>query len=228
MKKIIFGVFAHPDDEAFGPCGTLLKESRSGSDIHLIMLTAGDAGINSVGASDLAQLRLEEWKKAGELLGTKSMHFLGYKDGQLDNVSMIKIAHQVNEIVTATLENAPEDAHVEFICFDFTGLSGHIDHIVASRAACLAFYRLQEHDARLRRIRLFCLPASLYPSHTTHWLYKEAGQPENVIDEVVDARDLREDIIKVMRTHKTQSQDCEAILNIHGDQLGLNHFIVKS
>ena len=228
MKKIIFGIFAHPDDEAFGPCGTLLQESRSGSDIHLIMLTAGDAGINPIDTSDLAQIRLQEWKEAGELLGAKTMHFLGYKDGQLDNLSMIAIAQQVGEIVATTLRDAPDDISVEFMCFDFTGLSGHIDHIVASRAACLAFYRLKEHDARLARIRLFCLPASLYPTHATTWLYKEAGQPESAIDEIIDARDLREDIVAVMRTHKTQTQDCEEILRIHGDQLGLNHFVVKT
>ena len=36
MKKIIFGIFAHPDDEAFGPSGTLLLETRSGTELHLI------------------------------------------------------------------------------------------------------------------------------------------------------------------------------------------------
>ena len=228
MKKIIFGIFAHPDDEAFGPCGTLLQEARSGTDIHLIMLTAGDAGTNLHGTSDLGEVRLQEWKKAGELLGTKGMHFLGYQDGHLDNTAMPKIAQQIAEIVTSTLADTSVDTVVEFMCFDFTGLSGHIDHIVASRAACLAFYRLQEQDTRLRRIRLFCLPASLYPSHNIDWLYKEAGCSEDKIDETIDARVLREEIIQIMRTHETQLQDCEAILRVHGDQLGLNHFVVKT
>lgn len=141
---------------------------------------------------------------------------------------MIEIAAQVGEIVESTLINSPLGASVEFICFDFTGLSGHIDHIVASRAACLAFYRLKERDTRLRRIRLFCLPESLYPSHSVNWLYKEPGRTAGEIDEIIDARDLREDIIEIMCCHKTQSQDCDAILTTYGDQLGLDHFIVKS
>lgn len=227
MKKIIFGIFAHPDDEAFGPAGTLLKESRSGSDVHLIMLTAGEAGTNSDDALDLSEVRLQEWHEAGKLIGTKSMHFLGYKDGQLNNTSLIKIAPRIIDIVTDTIRTAPEDAFVEFMGFDFSGISGHIDHIVATRAACLAFYRLKERDNRLARLRLFCLPASLYPTHSTDWLYKEAGCPDEAIDEIVDARDLRDDIIAIMCTHKSQHEDCEAILSIHGDQLGLNHFIVR-
>lgn len=227
MKKIIFGIFAHPDDEAFGPSGTLLKESRSGSDIHLIMLTAGEAGTNEDDTPNLAQVRLEEWSRAGKLLDAKSMHFLGYKDGQLNNTSMIKIADEIIDIVSTTIKKYPEDSLVEFIGFDLSGISGHIDHIVASRAACLAFYRLKEQDSRLSRVRLMCLPGKLYPTHNTRWLYMEKGRPDSQIDEVVDARELREDIIEVMRTHKTQRVDCEQILSIQGDQLGLNYFVVK-
>src|SRR5690606_25056286 len=103
-----------------------------------------------------------------------------------------------------------------------------IDHIVASRAACLAFYRLKSHNSRLARVRMFCLPASLFPSHSVDWLYKEPGRTAAEIDEVVDARELREDIITVMRCHSTQFQDCDTVLHTLGDQLGLDHFIVKS
>lgn len=72
-----------------------------------------------------------------------------------------------------------------------------------------------------------CLPAKLYPTHSTRWLYMEKGRPESEIDEVVDARELREDIIEVMRAHKTQRIDYEQVLKIQGDQLGLNYFVIK-
>ena len=45
MKRVIFGIFAHPDDEAFGPSGTLLMETKAGTELHLITLTLGEAGI---------------------------------------------------------------------------------------------------------------------------------------------------------------------------------------
>lgn len=228
MRKIIFGIFAHPDDEAFGPAGTLLQETRSGTELHLITLTAGDAGTNPDNLSSLGEVRLEEWKKAGELLGAAGMHFLGYKDGQLNNLAMIEAASRVEEIIAATLEDTPADTHVELMSLDLNGLTGHIDHIVAARAACLAFYRLKARDSRFGRIRLACLPAELYPADNTHWIYMERGRAAEEINETIDARNLREDIIKVMRAHHTQRGDCEYNLKTQGDRLGLNDFIVKS
>jgi LmbE family N-acetylglucosaminyl deacetylase len=228
MKKIIFGIFAHPDDEAFGPAGTLLQETRSGAELHLITLTAGDAGTNPDNLPNLGEVRLEEWKKAGALLGATSMDFLGYKDGQLNNHAMIEAAGRIGEIVTGTLKGAPDDAEVEFMSLDLNGLTGHIDHIVAARAACLAFYTLKKSDDRFTRIRLACLPTALYPESNVNWIYMERGRNESEIDEIVDARSLRDDIIAIMRAHETQRADCEYNLKTQGGYLGLNYFIVKS
>ncbi len=60
MNKIIVGIFAHPDDEAFGCSPTLIKEASEGSEIHLITLTAGENGCNPDGHNSLGDIRLEE------------------------------------------------------------------------------------------------------------------------------------------------------------------------
>lgn len=228
MKKLLFGIFAHPDDEAFGPAGTLLQETRNGTELHLITLTAGEAGMNPDDLPNLAEVRLHEWHEAGALLGAQTMHFLGYKDGQLNNQVMIEAANRIVTTVTDIIREAPKDAVVEFMGFDFTGLSGHIDHIVASRAACWAFYSLKSSDARFRSIRLFCLSKEQQPMHSIDWLYKEAGRTPEEIDETIDARHLRDEIIEVMRAHHTQRSDCEGVLEVKGDRLGLDCFVVKS
>lgn len=228
MKKILFGIFAHPDDEAFGPAGTLLQETKNGTELHLISLTAGEAGMNPDNLPDLARTRLKEWGKSGTLLGARSMNFLGYKDSKLSNHSMIEAANRIVELVGNIAKEAPKDADIEFLCFDLNGLSGHIDHIVASRAACWAFYRLKKEDARFRRIRFYCLSTDLYPEHNVDWIYREQGRSLEEIDETVDARALRDEIIEVMSAHHTQRSDCEGVLKAQGDRLGLNCFIVKS
>lgn len=229
MKKILFGIFAHPDDEAFGPAGTLLQETKSGTELHLVSLTAGEAGMNPDNLPDLADARLKEWQKSGALLGARSMHFLGYEDSKLSNSTMIEAAERIAELVTAIANQAPrEDIEIEFLAFDLNGLSGHVDHIVASRAACWAFHTLKKRDARFTRIRLFCLSAELYPEHAIDWVYKEQGRSLEEIDETIDARSFRNEIVEVMRAHHTQRSDCESILQAQGDSLGLNCFIVKS
>lgn len=227
MKKIIFGIFAHPDDEALGPAGTLLQETRAGTELHLITLTAGEAGANPDALSDLGAARLEEWRAAGRLLGAKTMEFFGYRDGRLNNIDMIEISKKLVNYIPVILKDAPEDVAVELMSLDLNGYTGHIDHIVAARAACFAFYKLKEIDPRFRRIRLACLPSDLVPTANTDWIFMERGRLPSEIDEVVDARELKEDILKVMKVHHTQRSDYEFNLRQQGDNLGRNHFIVK-
>lgn len=223
MKKIIFGVFAHPDDEAFGPAGTLLLETKSGTELHLICLTAGENGTNPDNDPNLGETRLREWQNAASLIGATTTHHLGYSDGHLDNMAMIEIAGQIRQIVA---EHTAKDAEIEFMSLDPNGLTGHIDHIVASRAASLAFYTLKSHDQRLKRIRYACLSSEQYPTVQTDWIYMDAGRQPDEIHETVDARPLRNEIIAIMRCHASQRADCETNLAKHGDNLGLNYFIV--
>lgn len=228
MKKIIFGVFAHPDDEAMGPAGTLLLETQSGADLHLVTLTSGQGGMNPDNFEDLGKERLEEWHKSGQLLGAKSMHFLGYEDGHLNNITMIEVANQLTDLIKTVLNDAPEDTEVEVIAFDLTGYTGHIDHIVASRAACLAFYRLKETDSRFKRIRLNCMSREQVPRDNTDWVYMEQGRSDAEISETVDARELHDQIIAVIRSHRSQRSDGETHIKNRGQDLGLNYFIVKN
>lgn len=228
MRKIIFGIFAHPDDEAFGPCGTLLLETQSGSELHLITLTAGENGTNPDNDPDLGQTRLSEWQKAGKLLGASSMQHFGYTDGTLHNLAMIEISERITQVIHRVLETASEDTEIELMTLDLNGLTGHIDHIVAARAASLTFYRFKSTNARFRRIRYFCLPSTYYPAQNTDWIYMEAGRPAEEIDETIDARNLKNDILAVMHAYHSQRGDAESQIATLGDDLGLNHFIVRS
>ena len=227
MKKVIFGIFAHPDDEAFGPSGTLLMETKAGNDVHLITLTLGDAGTNPDNHPDLATVREKEWHDAGKLMGAKSLHYLGYKDGQLDNLSMIQIQQKLLAHIDDIIEKESSDIEIEFMSMDTNGISGHIDHIVAGRSACYVFYTLKERDSRVTRIRLVCIPKSQLPTSNTHWLYMDAGREEKEISETVDGSEYHDEIIKIMRTHHSQRNDGESHIKHRGDQLGVSHFIVK-
>lgn len=226
MKKIIFGIFAHPDDEAFGPSGTLMKEIDAGTDVHLMTLTTGQAGMNPDSHADLGAVREQEWRRAGELMGISSLHALGFEDGHLDNIAMQTAVEQINAIIDQTLAHYDEPCEIELMSMDTNGISGHIDHIVAGRASCLVFYRRKAADERFTRLRLACVPADQLPTVNTDWLYMEPGRATEEIGEIVDARDYHDRIVAVMRAHHTQRSDAESHFARRGDQLGVSHFIV--
>lgn len=229
MKKLLFTIFAHPDDESFGPSGTLIKEIReNGVDVHLITLTCGQNGTNPDNVGNLGEIRLAEWYRAGELIGASSSHYLGYMDGELCNLKYHEIAEKINAVIDEVIARYSEPVEVEFMTNDLNGISGHIDHIVAGRIACFVFYGRKESDTRFTRIRLACIPSIRLATHNIGWLYMEAGRNEHEIDEIVDARTYREDILAVMRAHHSQRQDCESNLAAVGDDLGLNYFMIRT
>lgn len=234
--KLVIAVFAHPDDEAFGPSGTLLTEARGGSQVHLVTLTYGESGMNPDQHPDLAAVRMREWRRSGRLIGASGMHYMGYMDGQLDNNVLIEASQRIyslaEELIASFSRNQPEyRLEVEFISNDLNGITGHVDHIVAARAAVWAFYRLQEQHrddqlVTITRARLACLSIRQLPESSADWLYMEPGRPMEDIAETIDAREYREQIIDIMRSHHTQRYDGEQHIAERGDQIGLEHFIV--
>lgn len=224
-KKLLIGVFAHPDDESFACAGTFLKEIEEGADAELILLTDGSAGVNIDNIDNIGAARLKEWRTAYELMRVRKGHFLGYSDGKLNNDDLQTINKQVTGIIEDAAKNYDD---VEVITYDFGGLSGHIDHIVASRAAAYAFYNLKSGGLPMSRLRLRCLPREYAPEPSTAWLFAEEGRSPNEIDEVVDARQYHEQIVQIVKTHHTQRQDALKHIERLGDDIGLNYYITRS
>jgi LmbE family N-acetylglucosaminyl deacetylase len=226
MKRVIIGIFAHPDDESFMVAPTLIKEIHEGAEVHLITLTTGQHGTNPDGHTDLGAIRLEEWQRAGSLIGAKSLHALAYTDGALANKDIDMMVADITAIASTVLANHPE-SRIEFMSFDTNGITGHIDHIVASRAACLAFYRLKGvHPEHFTKLRLACLSRDYHPDKNLEWRYMEAGRSAKEIDETVDARAYHRQALQVIAAHHSQRADGASHINRYGSDLGINHFIV--
>lgn len=82
-KKALLAVLAHPDDESFGPGGTLAKYAQNGIDVHIAIATDGAAGSiaegHDVAREELAHVRADELEAAVKILGGQ-LHRLGYRD----------------------------------------------------------------------------------------------------------------------------------------------------
>lgn len=220
MNQIIFGIFAHPDDAAFGPSGTLSMAARDGAEVHLICATCGGAGVNTDGHASLAHTRELEEQRAAEIMGITSLELLRYDDGQLCNEKYLEIAGRVIEHIRKTIPD-PE-AQVTIITFDPNGLTGHIDHIVMSQVATYAYLKLR--DTFDIQLKYFCIPESFAPAANTEWLYMPKGRPASEIDETHDVRSVRDQKIAAIKAHKTQVNDANHHL-ARGDALFDEHFM---
>jgi len=75
--NIVF-IFAHPDDEAFGPAGTIAKLSEEHT-VSVVSLCKG----NRPGAEQVAQARIDAFKKSCNLLGA-TPYIFGSSDLHLE------------------------------------------------------------------------------------------------------------------------------------------------
>ncbi len=145
----ILTVYAHPDDESFGPAAVLAKYARRGAVIHGVFATLGERGepVDEVSASGaaLARLREEDLRDAVAVIGYAGIELLGYEDGTLSAVP----AAQLQGMVLAAIHRyLPQIV----ITFGPGGITRHPDHLVVSRATTSAFHQALEEGVRVREL----------------------------------------------------------------------------
>lgn len=149
-KHTLLGLFAHPDDESFGPGGTLARYAAEGADVHVIIATDGDAGSvednhKREDGRTLAQERGEELAKAVIALGITSVWNLPYRDsgmrGSPDNDNPRALIQQPVETLTGELVDYIRRLRPQVILtHDPFGGYGHPDHIRCCEAMTAAFH----------------------------------------------------------------------------------------
>jgi LmbE family N-acetylglucosaminyl deacetylase len=77
---------AHPDDGDFMCGGTVTAWIQAGTEVHYVIITDGSAGSNEPGVTreQMVPIREREQRAAAEILGVKSVTFLGEVDGMLE------------------------------------------------------------------------------------------------------------------------------------------------
>lgn len=148
MKRALLAVLAHPDDESFGPGGTLARYTREGVDVHIAIATDGVAGSVAPGfeedQAELVAVRAQELETAVNILGA-TLHTLNYRDsGYINNPANEHPAafingdfqQQVGRIVQLIREIQPQVV----ITHDETGGYYHPDHIHCHKITTAAFH----------------------------------------------------------------------------------------
>ena len=144
-------VHAHPDDEVIGSGGTLAHYSDQGIETVLVTATLGEEGEIVVADMDtpenharLAEIRLEELRKATEILGIKHQEFLGYRDSGMvgrpsnehpDCFHQADLAEATGRLVRLVRAYRPQ----VLVSYNAVGGYGHPDHIACHKVTLAAF-----------------------------------------------------------------------------------------
>lgn len=126
---------AHPDDEAGGFGGTLLRYAERGVETHVICLTAGTAATHRGGAKtaqELAAMRRKEFDASCRLLKVARGTVLDYPDGKLDQVNFYAV---VADLCRRVREVRPE---VVITMGPEGSITAHPDHSMVSVLATMA------------------------------------------------------------------------------------------
>ncbi|RJP20048.1 MAG: PIG-L family deacetylase [Deltaproteobacteria bacterium] len=221
MRKRFLFLLAHPDDETFGPGGTIARYARTGSEVHLAAATRGEAGmVGDPPVTDrehLGEVRSAELAAAAEILGLSGVHFLGFMDGQLANVPRERLVERAVSVIRRVRP------HV-MVGFGPEGVSRHMDHMVMCEVALAAFERAADpgwYAGQLRDGVLPWAPLKLYQFEIAQeifagWDVPLSGVPGSDLTSFVDTSEDVETKIRAFHCHRTQRKDVERILSRPG------------
>lgn len=83
-KKNILVISPHPDDEAIGCGGTILKHVKEGYNVEVLFLTSGEKGGHGRSESETITIREQESREASKILAVSKIEFWREPDGAFE------------------------------------------------------------------------------------------------------------------------------------------------
>lgn len=214
MEPLV-AVFAHPDDEVFGPGGAIATFAKE-RDVYIICVTNGDAGMNSSDDTrELGEIRKEEMLASTKILGIKKIFFLGYKDGSLNNNLYHEIAGKIQKIL--------EELHPDILLtFEPRGVSGHLDHVAVSMITSYIFEKVDF----VKELWYYTLTEFARSFYKQYFIYFPPGHKESEISKTIDITPVWEQKVAAMYKHRSQKHDIDRLLGIFQKRPKEEYFII--
>ncbi len=77
-------IAAHPDDLEYGASSAVAKWIAQGKQVSYVMITRGEAGIDSMRPSETGPLRAQEEVNSARVVGVDAVEFLDHADGMIE------------------------------------------------------------------------------------------------------------------------------------------------
>jgi N-acetyl-1-D-myo-inositol-2-amino-2-deoxy-alpha-D-glucopyranoside deacetylase len=181
-------VHAHPDDEAISTGGVMMKAKAHGQRVILVTATRGEAGEiynmdEESSRPHLGEIRTEELKAAGEILGVDRIEFLGYRDSGMVDTADNKDPHSFHQ---AHLDEAAaklaalmrEERPDVVVTYAEDGVYGHPDHIKAHYVTNAALDLLEREGWAPKKLYYTAIPRSMMEEFMKQ-MPEEARQQQN-------------------------------------------------
>jgi LmbE family N-acetylglucosaminyl deacetylase len=202
-SKRVMVIMAHPDDPDFFSGGTIALWAREGAEIIYLILTNGNKGSDdpAMTPEHLAKLRQGEQQAAANLLGVKTITFLGEPDGELQATIPLR-----RRVVREIRRHRPHT----IICPDpsayYFGNTyvNHPDHRAAGQVALEAIFPA----ARNRMYHPDLLDEGLMPHAVREIYLAGALQPDRWVD-ITQVIDLK---IRAIQAHASQLTDPDGVI----------------
>jgi LmbE family N-acetylglucosaminyl deacetylase len=148
-KLKLMCVLAHPDDESLGNGGILARYAAQGIETYLVTATRGERGWFGSpevypGLEALGKIREAELLAAARVLGIRSVDFLDYIDGDLDQAQPAEVIAKI----VGHLRRVKPDV---VVTFGPDGAYGHPDHIAICQFTTAAIVEAANSDALYHR-----------------------------------------------------------------------------
>jgi len=213
-------VHAHPDDEAIMTGGVMMKAVAEGHRVVLVTATRGEVGEISnmdeaASRPRLAEIRTEELRRAGEILGVDRQVFLDYRDsgmrGTGDNDDPASF-HQapLNEAAERLAGILREERPEVVVTYDPTGTYFHPDHVKAHHVTDAALDLLKAEGWEPRKLYWYGIPRSYLALMAE---IPGMGVPDERLTTIVDVSPYLDRKREAFRAHLSQNAPGSFFLN---------------
>ena len=217
-------VHAHPDDEAISTGGVMMKTKAHGHRVVLVTATKGEAGeIHNMDVEAsrprLAEIRTEELKAAGEILGVDRIEFLGYRDsGMVDTADnkdprsfhQARLEEAAGKLAVLIREERPDVV----VTYAEDGIYGHPDHVKAYHVTNAALDLLDREGWSPRKLYYTAIPRSMMEAFESQMPEEArnqnsnmriAGTPDELVTTRIDVHDYVDQKRKAFGAHVSQN-----------------------
>ena len=210
--KVLY-IFAHPDDESFGPAAAMSKQRRQGHEVYLLTLTRGGATKQrfkyDYSVAEMGEVRYREMQDVARVLDLSGMVVLDLPDSGLKEMD----PREIERVVAREIERIQPDVVVTDAVH---GVSGFHDHLVTHAIVKRVYVELRERAPYLKRLA--------FSTITKEWAQKinpcfGSSKPGEI--------DCTFDVDEIDLENKNRALDCYVTYQDTIERFGIKKHVIR-